>query len=163
MYDGGQVLHEQNAQLALNLLLQVVSHKGYGIKRRRNLERLERVVSEDERQALLLGEDENDEAGQADVGQGDLQRNGQARCGGQGLWRGKVRLVGQVCLEGICLDLCLEGQEGVAGIRHFEDAPKAILGQVANLEYLQLGRGGAQVQLGDNDVVDDDGGLGRLV
>ena len=111
----------------------------------------------------MLGEDENDESRQADFGEGNLQRYRQARGGGQGLGRGKIWFCGQVRLERVCLDLCLEGQEGIAGVRHFENASEPVLCQVANLQYLQLGRGGAQVQLGDDDVVDDDRRLGRLV
>jgi hypothetical protein len=60
--DGGQVLHEQHAQLPLDLLLQVVAHKGNRVERRRHLERLQRIVAEDQRQTLLLGEDQDDKA-----------------------------------------------------------------------------------------------------
>lgn len=58
---------------------------------------------------------------------------------------------------------CFEGQEGISRVAHLEYAPEAVLGQVANLENLQVGRHRAEVELGDDDVVDDDGRLGRLV
>lgn len=57
----------------------------------------------------------------------------------------------------------LEGQESIAGITHFEDAAKPILGQVADFENLEVRRDGAQVELANEDVIDDDGRLGRLV
>lgn len=56
-----------------------------------------------------------------------------------------------------------ERQEGVPGIAHLEDAPKPVLGQVTNLKDLQIWRHGPQVELCDDDVVDDDGRLRRLV
>ena len=61
------------------------------------------------------------------------------------------------------LDSSLEGQVCVARVAHLEDAAKPILGQVANLEDLQVGGHGAEVELADEDVVDDDRGLGRLI
>jgi len=61
------------------------------------------------------------------------------------------------------LNPCFEGQEGVPGIAHLEYAAKAILGQIPYLEYLQVGRDGAEIELVHEDVVDDDGRLGRLI
>ena len=86
MNDSRQVLHEQDTQLPLNLLLQVVTHEWDGIKCRRDLERLQRVVPEDQRQALLFGEDQDNKAGEADVGQSDLQWYSQAGRCCQWLW-----------------------------------------------------------------------------
>ena len=61
------------------------------------------------------------------------------------------------------LHSCLERQEGVSRIAHLEDAPEAVLGQVADLEDLEVRRHGAEVELCDDNVIDDDGRLGRLV
>lgn len=77
--------------------------------------------------------------------------------------RSKGRTREKIGIERIRLDSGLEGQKGIAGICHLEDASEAVLGQVANLEDLQIGGIGAQVQLGDDDVVDDDGRLGGFI
>jgi len=61
------------------------------------------------------------------------------------------------------LDSRSEGQEGVAAVAHLEDAAEAVLGQVANLEDLQLWWHGAEIELCDEDVIDDDRGLWRLI
>lgn len=52
------------------------------------------------------------------------------------------------------LNSCLERQERVARVAHLEDASEPILGKVTDLEYLQLRRHGAEVELGHKDVVD---------
>lgn len=57
----------------------------------------------------------------------------------------------------------LQRQEGIARVAHLEDAPEAILGDVPYLQYLQLRRYGTQVELRHEDIVHDDGRLGRLV
>lgn len=82
VYDGGEVVHEQDSELCFDFLLKIVSHKGNRVKGGRDLERFERIVSEDKRDALLSGEDEDDEAGEFDVGEGDLQGDGEAGRGG---------------------------------------------------------------------------------
>ena len=61
------------------------------------------------------------------------------------------------------LDSCLERQEGVPRIAHLENASESVLGQVANLEDFQIRRHGAEVELGHDNVIDDDGRLRRLV
>lgn len=61
------------------------------------------------------------------------------------------------------LNSCPEGQEGVAAVAHLEDAAKAVLCQVADLEDLQLWRHGAKVELCDEDIIDDYWRLGRLI
>jgi hypothetical protein len=57
----------------------------------------------------------------------------------------------------------LERQVRIARIAHLEYAAKPVLGQVANLENLQIRRHRAQVEFGDEDVIDDDGRLRGLV
>jgi hypothetical protein len=57
----------------------------------------------------------------------------------------------------------LERQESIAGIAHFENAAKPILGEVADLENLKIGGHGAQVEFADEDIIDNDGRFGRLV
>jgi len=57
----------------------------------------------------------------------------------------------------------LQSQEGIARVAHLEDAAEAVLGEVANLEDLEIWGHGAQVELGDEDIIDDDGRLGALV
>lgn len=54
-------------------------------------------------------------------------------------------------------------QEGVAGVAHLEDASESILCQVANLQDFQIGRHGAEVELADENIIDDDGRLGGFV
>lgn len=61
------------------------------------------------------------------------------------------------------LDSCFEGQESVSGIAHFEYAAKPVFGQVPDLQNLQVRRDRAEVELIDEDVIDDDGRLGRFV
>jgi hypothetical protein len=61
------------------------------------------------------------------------------------------------------LDSCSKGQEGVAAVAHLENAAEAVFGQVANLEDLQLWGHGAEIELCDEDVIDDDWGLWRLI
>lgn len=58
---------------------------------------------------------------------------------------------------------CLEGQESVAGVAHLEDASEAVGSNVSDLEDFEVWRHRAQVELGDDDVVDDDGGFWGLV
>lgn len=69
----------------------------------------------------------------------------------------------EVGIERVCLDSSLERQEGVAGIRHFEDPAKAVLCEVADLEDLQVGGHRAQVELCDDNIIDDDGRLGGFI
>lgn len=47
------LIHEKRPQLAFNLFLQIVSDKGYCVEGRRHLERLQRVISKDERETFL--------------------------------------------------------------------------------------------------------------
>lgn len=61
------------------------------------------------------------------------------------------------------LDPGFEGQEGVAGVAHLEDTAKPVLGKIPYLQYLQIRRDGAQIQLADEDVIDDDGRLRVLI
>src|SRR3569833_896969 len=57
----------------------------------------------------------------------------------------------------------LERQEGIARVAHLEDASKAVFGNVAYLQDLEIRGHGAQVELGNDDFIDVDGWLGRLV
>jgi hypothetical protein len=61
------------------------------------------------------------------------------------------------------LHSCFERQEGIPGIAHLKYSPEAVFGQVANLENLQVGRHGAEVELGHDDIIDNDRRLRRLV
>ena len=56
-----------------------------------------------------------------------------------------------------------QGQKGVARVAHFENASKSVLGQIPNLQYFQLGRDGAQIELIYEDIIDDDGWFGRFI
>ena len=56
-----------------------------------------------------------------------------------------------------------QGQEGVPGIAHLEDAAEAVLGKVPDLQDFQIRRDRSEVQLADEDVIDDDGRLRRLI
>lgn len=57
----------------------------------------------------------------------------------------------------------LQGQEGVAGVAHLENASEPILRKVANLQDLQVGRHTAEVEFADEDIIDNDGRLGGFV
>jgi hypothetical protein len=72
MNDGGEFVHEQYPQLGLDFFLEEVAHEWDGIEGRRDLERLEGIVAEDDGNTLLLGEDENHEAGQLEIGECNL-------------------------------------------------------------------------------------------
>lgn len=61
------------------------------------------------------------------------------------------------------MDSSLEGQEGVAGIGHLEDTAKAIFCEVADLQDLQVRGHRAQVELCDDNIIDDDRGLGGFI
>ena len=61
------------------------------------------------------------------------------------------------------LDSCPQGQEGISAVAHLEDAPEPILCQIAYLQYFQVRRHGAEIELGHEDVIDNDWGLRRLV
>lgn len=61
------------------------------------------------------------------------------------------------------LDSRAQGQECIPAVAHLEDAAEAVLCQIPYLQYLQLRRHGAEVELGDEDVIDDDGRLRGLV
>ena len=56
-----------------------------------------------------------------------------------------------------------ESQVGIAGVAHLEDTTEPILGKVADLEDLELRGHGAEVEFGDEDIIDDNRGLRRLV
>ena len=57
----------------------------------------------------------------------------------------------------------LERQVGIARVAHFEDAPESVFRQVADFEDLKIRGHGAQIELGDEDVIDNDGRFWRLV
>jgi len=61
------------------------------------------------------------------------------------------------------LNSCLQRQESVAGVAHLEDASKPVLGDVPYLEDFEFWRHGAKVELGNEDVIDDDRRLRGLV
>lgn len=69
----------------------------------------------------------------------------------------------EVSIQGIRLHTCLEGQEGISSIGHLENATEAILSQITDFQYFQLGRVRAQIQFGDYDIVDNDRGFRRFV
>lgn len=77
--------------------------------------------------------------------------------GGCGLLRGEAKSPGTYLYAGF------ERQEGIARVAHFEDATKSVLGKVANLENLQIRRDSAEVKFGNENIVNDDGRLGRFV
>lgn len=76
---------------------------------------------------------------------------------------GKKRPNGAKQSDSTYLNPCLQSQESIAGIAHFEYTAKSVFGEVANLENLQVGRHSAQVELAHEDIVDDDGRLGGFV
>jgi hypothetical protein len=61
------------------------------------------------------------------------------------------------------LDSSFERQKGIARITHLKNATEPVLGKVTNFENLQVWGHGAQVELADKNVVNDDRRLGRLV
>lgn len=56
-----------------------------------------------------------------------------------------------------------ESQEGISLVAHSENAPESILGQVSNLQYLQIWCALSQIQLLNEDIIDDNRRLLRLV
>ena len=79
------------------------------------------------------------------------------------LGRCESRPCQKVGIKRICLDSGLESQEGIAGIRHLEDSPKAILGEITNLKDLQVWRHRAQVKFGNDNIIDDDRRFGGFI
>lgn len=77
MYNGGQLIHEENAKLSFDFFLQEVAHERDRIEGRRDFERFERVVPEHQGDTFLFRKDQDHEAGQFKIGQGNLQRNGE--------------------------------------------------------------------------------------
>lgn len=61
------------------------------------------------------------------------------------------------------LNSSLQSKEGIPSVAHPKDAPKSILRQVSNFEDFKIWRHGAQVELIDQDVIDDNGRLRGLV
>lgn len=57
----------------------------------------------------------------------------------------------------------LQRQVGVSGIAHFENASKSIFCQVSDFQDFEVWRDGAEIEFADEDVIDDDGRLGRFV
>lgn len=58
---------------------------------------------------------------------------------------------------------CSQRQKGIAAVAHLEYSPKAILCKISYLQYFQLRRHGAEVELCDEDIIDDDGRFRGLV
>lgn len=61
------------------------------------------------------------------------------------------------------LDSCPQGQESISAVAHLKDAAEAVLCQIPYFQYFKLGRHRAKIELGDEDVIDNDGGLRGLV
>lgn len=61
------------------------------------------------------------------------------------------------------MDSGLEGQERIPRIAHLENSPESILCQIPNLQYLQVRRDTPQIQLVDDNIIDDDRRLRRLI
>lgn len=61
------------------------------------------------------------------------------------------------------LNTGVEGHRGISRIAHLEDASEPVLGEVANLENLQVRWRRAEIEVGNEDVIDDDGRFRRLV
>lgn len=72
MDNSRQLVHEQYTELGLDFPLQEVANEGDRIERRGDLERLERVISEDDGDSFLLREDQYDKAREFEIGEGDL-------------------------------------------------------------------------------------------
>lgn len=68
MNNSGQFIHKQDSKLGLNFFLQEIAHKRDGIEGGGDLERFERIVAEDDGDSFLFGKNENDEAGEFEVG-----------------------------------------------------------------------------------------------
>lgn len=62
MQDRGEIFHEEGTELLFDCALEVVPHEGDRIEGRRYFERFERVIAEDDCEALLPREDEDNEA-----------------------------------------------------------------------------------------------------
>lgn len=187
MDDRREFVHEESAQLRFDFPLQEVAYERDGIEGGGNLERLEGVISEDDGDPFLLGEDEDDETRELEIGQGYLKRDcqrgprgkresvsiGRRQGHSDSPWqdvrsrkrfRSRKRRSGkEIGIQWVCLDTRFEGEKSISRVRHLEDAAKTVFGQVTDLEDLQLWRDRTQVELRDDDVVDDDGGFGGFV
>ena len=72
MYNGRQLIHEENPKLSFDFFLQEVAHKWDRIEGRRDFERFERVVPEHQGDTFLFRKDQDHEAGEFEIGQGNL-------------------------------------------------------------------------------------------
>jgi len=72
MDNSRQLVHEQYAELGLDFPLQEVTDEWDRIERGGDLKRLERVISEDDGDSFLLGEDQYNKTGEFEIGEGDL-------------------------------------------------------------------------------------------
>lgn len=61
------------------------------------------------------------------------------------------------------LNSCLEGQERITRICHFEDAPKPILRKITNFQYFKIRGYGPKIEFADKNIIHNDGRLRTLV
>lgn len=84
------------------------------------------------------------------------------KIGGAGIEHEALCVPSKSCCQ-TYLNPRLERQVGVSGVGHLEDASESIFCQVADFQDFEVGRHGAEIELADEDVIDDDWGFGRLV
>ena len=168
MNDAGEVFAEHFAELAFDLLLEVLLNDGDTVKGGANLDALQGIVFEDESNALCLGHDKHNNGTELDRREaevhGDDERSSSKEnaAGSGGGW--EEANVGAVGLgERVGLDLGLEHKMSIASIGEAEDAAESVHSEVANLENLELRRDGAHTKFLDGDVVGNDLGLGTTV
>lgn len=80
--------------------------------------------------------------------------------GGKREWMAKTRAIER---KEAYLNSGFEREIRIARVGHFKDATESVLGQIANFEDLQVRGHIAQVELVDEDVIDNDGRLGRFI
>lgn len=137
--DPGQVLAKHLTQLALDLALDEFLDDGNGVEGGVDVDVLERVGLEDEGDALLLGDDEDDDGAQLELGETEEHGDHEGLFGGEHAFGAREEVnVGLLVVQWVCLDLGLEDEMGVASVGETEDAAELVHGELPNLSDLEL-------------------------
>lgn len=80
MDDAWQILSEHLTQLTLNLLLKILLDHSYTVKGTAHVDALKGVIFENERDALLLGDDKYDDGLQPHLRKAQLHRHDKGPC-----------------------------------------------------------------------------------
>ena len=104
MYDTGQVLSEHLAQLSFNFPLYEFLYDSNGIKGAVDIDILEGIGLEDERDTLLPGHNQNDVGVELEMGQSEQHRDHEGLLGSKHTARATKHMdIGLLMVEGIGL------------------------------------------------------------